>query len=261
MSVQTDAQITKAIYDLVREHGPAHYPSTVPRDLIADLLSDGSEFNSAKRFEQRYAFTNRYTWALPTWGVISKIAAFVGDARVLEVAAGSGLWAALLKAQGVDIVATDRQPWQQERVIDGKQFTGAYPWDGYLDVKRQYALSAVKQYRDCDALMLCWPTYDTSLAYRATREFRGSKLIYVGESDGGCTGDDDFHALLRDKWELVRAHRVCQWSYLHDALYLYQRMGAEGGRRRRNQQKQEGAAELTQQGHWQIQASSAAYGS
>lgn len=40
---------------------------------------------------------------------------------------------------------------------------------------------------------------------------------------GGCTADDEFHDALEQEWEEVASHRLIQWEYIHDWVYVYER--------------------------------------
>jgi hypothetical protein len=74
------------------------------------------------------------------------------------------------------------------------------------------------------ALLLSWPPYDDSFAYEVLEAFPGDTLFYIGEGDGGCTGDDAFFHLLYEDWEEVdycRDH--ISWSGIRDHLTMYRR--------------------------------------
>lgn len=75
-----------------------------------------------------------------------------------------------------------------------------------------------------EAMLLCWPPYDSPMAFDALSAFRGQYLFYIGEGAGGCTADDDFFDLLDEKWELVT---ICEdfysWAGIRDNLHLYKR--------------------------------------
>jgi hypothetical protein len=75
-------------------------------------------------------------------------------------------------------------------------------------------------------LLLIWPPYAEPMAHDALRAFTGRTLVYIGEGDGGCTGDDAFHALIDAEWDEIADHAVPQWWGLHDHLWIYRRKGA-----------------------------------
>ena len=48
------------------------------------------------------------------------------------------------------------------------------------------------------------------MAARCLEHYTGQRLIYIGEGDGGCTADDQFHQMLEEHWEEVENHRGIQ---------------------------------------------------
>jgi hypothetical protein len=73
------------------------------------------------------------------------------------------------------------------------------------------------------SLLLCWPPYNSSFAYDCVRSYAGSTVVYVGEGMGGCTGDDAFHTLLDDDFEVVEVVDIPTWPMMHDRLSVHRR--------------------------------------
>lgn len=73
-------------------------------------------------------------------------------------------------------------------------------------------------------LLLSWPPYDGPMGVDVLRAFQGNSLFYIGEEEGGCTGDQDMHDLLAKGWQqIARCDAHAQWSGIHDQLYYYKR--------------------------------------
>jgi hypothetical protein len=87
-----------------------------------------------------------FAWAIPGDGALAVLARY---GPLLECGAGTGYWAALLRARGADIVACDLAP-------------GHKPW---TPVRRADSITAVRRHRD-RALFLCWPPHDGLVVYR-----------------------------------------------------------------------------------------------
>lgn len=188
-----------------------------PRGDIADL--DVDKYVDDRR--RRDYFIKRYGFAVPSREAIAAIAQFVGIDRLLEVGAGSGAWANVTAATGVFITATDNHSWGQGVVSSvSLQYGLWYP------VHKLGAVAAIRKYRDHNALMLCWPPYDKPMAANALRSFLGSKVIYIGEGEYGCTGDERFHILLSSEWDEQSYVGIPTWQDIHDGLYLYTRRRA-----------------------------------
>jgi len=159
----------------------------------------------------RMKLVARYSWAIPDSRALRTIARY---GPVVEIGAGTGYWAALLRARGVDVAAYDScplpgpNPWHRE---------GAFPWSlvEYGDA------SSAALHRD-RTLFLCWPPYTDSMALDALRQHGGERVIYVGEF-GGCTATDEFHNTLEREFEVIEQVPIHQWPGIHDALFFFRR--------------------------------------
>ncbi|MSQ23008.1 MAG: hypothetical protein EXR58_00400 [Chloroflexi bacterium] len=188
----------------IQRDGPWGY---VPEPDEIALVADEDWERSASQQARRRTFLAFYSYAVPDRASIAAIAAFVHERTVLEVGAGSGLWAKLLAAAGVKVIATD-----------GKE---ASPSD-YFPIATQEAEAAVLAHGECGVLLLCWPPFKNRLAVRALRAFRGERFIYV--ADTRFTADGEFHELLEQGWELKDRLPIPAWPGFEDHVYLYSRI-------------------------------------
>ncbi len=161
--------------------------------------------------DRRRSFIARYAWCVPAREAIEAIADFAGARAILEICAGSGLWARLLGGAGGRVLATDGSPCPPA--------SGAY-----VEVEALEAEQAVREHPEADVLLLVWPPMRDSCAIRATRAFAGDRLIYAG--DVRFTADAAFHGLLAHDWQLLRRLPLPYWPGLDDAVYLYERAPA-----------------------------------
>jgi len=163
-------------------------------------------------FAARNELVQRYAWSIPSPRAIE---ALVSRGPIVEVFAGTGSWASLIKKAGGDIIATDSLP-------------GRNHWckveEPYTDISQLDAVKAAKMYPE-RMLFMSWPPMNEA-AYRCLRAYRGTRLAYIGEDAGGCTATDDFFAELEDpRWLLEETIRIPQWFGLHDTLDFYRRIG------------------------------------
>ncbi len=167
----------------------------------------------------------------PTKSVIQEIAKFISTDKCLEVGSGNGLWAYLLSLENINIIATDNKSESQISAsslrfkkesnkdmclnfgIDEQIFD--YKKKEFLPIKKSDAFDAVEEYQDCNVLFLCWSRVDP------IDKFRGNKIIFIGENDGGCTSCPP-----KNEWNLVKKLEIPQWPGINDFVGLYVKKNA-----------------------------------
>jgi hypothetical protein len=194
------------LWEDIAEHGPKPGRQRSPLMTPEGVHSE---------FQRRDKFVSEYAWGVPSKEAIDKIVEFTGGKPIVEVGAGKGLWAKLLQDAGAQVTATDDFSWENKKAFDPSQgqFTEV------LDMKNEEAA----QLPGHDALMMVWPPYDDPMAQQTLEKFQGDRLVLVGESRGGCTGDDCFHRDLGDQWDLKEHVSIPQWQGIHDDLSLWVR--------------------------------------
>lgn len=71
-------------------------------------------------------------------------------------------------------------------------------------------------------LLLVWPPmHETTV--EALTAYSGERFVYVGEPQGGCTGDEAFFEQLSRDWDLVTMRSIPQWSGINDLMEVYKR--------------------------------------
>jgi len=136
---------------------------------------------------------------------------------IVEIGAGTGYWAKLLREQGAEVSAYDIAPVGGPVANAYKQMTESF---GGVELG---GTKMVKRHPDA-TLFLCWPPYNERMAYDALRKYKGNRLIYIGEGWGGCTGDDRFFELLRDQWKYIEPPVDIDSFYgINDGVFMYER--------------------------------------
>lgn len=164
-------------------------------------------------FEEREQLCHQYAWAIPDDKALSVLAT---HQPLVEVGAGTGYWACLLKKMGVDILAYDVSPVQSggNAYHIGARKSWAEVTTADETVARLYPQRT---------LFLCWPPDINECAYNAVRLYKGNTIIYVGEGPGGCTGSKAFHDELAAHWHLVEQVSIPQWTGTYDSMFIYSR--------------------------------------
>lgn len=165
-------------------------------------------------FMKRHEVVAQYAWAIPSEEAIDKIVEHSPHGLV-EIGAGTGYWARMIRARGIDVRAYDQAPYPAENMHATQLYspveTGG-PEKAALWPKH--------------TLFLCWPPYSDPMAVDALRAYSGDTLLYIGEGSGGCTGDDAFHDELESRWRELEDEMVWlpQWPGIHDVLNVYKRL-------------------------------------
>jgi hypothetical protein len=166
-----------------------------------------------KEWTKRGYFTKKYSWAVPNKTAIQKIKKFSKKEQILEVGAGLGLWAYLLREAGANVIATDDFSWKKKNQ-NKRNFT---------KVEKLNVQNSLNKYKDAGVLLLVWPPYDKPMANNALKKFKGNKLVYIGEDEEGATANDNFDNRLEKHWEQVDQYNIPQWIGLHDNMKFYER--------------------------------------
>lgn len=162
----------------------------------------------------RHALVRIYSWTVTDPESIDFVAAHA-DGGLVDPMAGTGYWAYVLAQLGVDVVCYDANPCHTNN-----------PWHHdaplWVPVAQGYAEVVIDAHPD-RVLLLAWPPYSEPSGNRVLREYAGQRVIYMGESEGGCTGDEDMHERLEAEWVEVAERVPVQWWGLHDRITVYER--------------------------------------
>jgi hypothetical protein len=163
---------------------------------------------------RRRELASRFAWAVPNEAALG----LIGDhGPVLEVAAGTGYWAALLRERGVDVHPTDAEPSGNEYHQAGQV---------WLDVERATAVDAARAWPE-RALLICWPPPDDdSAGYAAVRAYTGDTVLYVGGGADGPTGTARLHREFDLNWTVTDELALPSWPGIPDRLTVWRRSPA-----------------------------------
>jgi len=178
------------------------------RDDIFSLAPDSFRYHA---FRPRFVF--KYAWSIPHKKALEVIAS---HGPIVEIGAGNGYWAYLLANMGVDVVAYDI-------ATDSGMYGGTNSsyWKLWFEVEKGDERMAAK-YKD-RSLFLCWPAYNSPMAEKALKSYKGDTVIYIGEDKGGCTANDKFFVNLEKNFDEVESIELHVWPGIHDRLYIFKR--------------------------------------
>jgi hypothetical protein len=183
------------------------YFFSLPAPCIRDPnvpLRDDLELMLPNWFAFKLPIVSHFSWAVPTQSAIDAIARHA--AGVVEIGAGSGYWAWLLRQVGIATIAYDCSP-------RADTWHPVYPGDEF----------AVSAHPDA-ALFLCWPPVGTDMAFNALRNHKGDYVIYVGEWMRG-NASPEFFDLLTYAFEEIERVVIPQWFMRTDQVSIHKRRG------------------------------------
>jgi len=168
----------------------------------------------------RWRLVDRYAFAIPSPEAIALIARY---SPLVEIGAGSGYWARLLREAGAEIRAYDiapppPRPREREQPQPGETYQFWRQWSRVM----RGGPSVLARYSPAWNLLLCWPPYEKPMAADCLRRFRGRFVVYIGEEDG-CTADETFRQDLAAGWREVERLELPHWEGIWDELTVYER--------------------------------------
>lgn len=161
----------------------------------------------------RRSLVKRFSWTITDPETLTFVAEHSGG-RLVDPMAGTGWWGWLLAQLGIDVAAYDIAPGTNT-------YHEGVPL--YCTVEKLDGAEAVKLHAD-RTLFLSWPPMDDA-GTRILRAYKGSRVIFIGESEGGCTGDEELFEVLAKHWAEAASRVPVQWNGLHDVVTVYERAG------------------------------------
>lgn len=166
------------------------------------LPPSAAEMFSPDWLALKAAIARHFSWAVPNDEAIACIGRYARD--VVEIGAGSGYWAWLMRQAGLNVAAFDNDPprfvWTDVQRGDERAWSG----------------------RPGSTLFLCWPPWATDMAFNALVHYQGPYFIYVGEWMLGNANARFFQRLV-EQYEAVESVAIPQWSARDDHLTVFRR--------------------------------------
>lgn len=132
--------------------------------------------------------------------------------KVLEIFAGNGYLASLLKKEGVDITSTTKFAGH-----DGHHIKMFHPV-----IEKEAIISILEYGSESDVLLASWPTADEAMFYASSLWGSEKDIVFIGEVTvleenklGGCASDNFF-----DNIEIKKEFKTYQGNYLEKALVV-----------------------------------------
>lgn len=159
----------------------------------------------------------QYAWAIPNEKALRILSNF---SPLVEVGAGKGYWASLLRDRGVDILAYDIH---------------VHASDNFTKVLKGGPKKLLEEACKGRNLFLCYPDENSSLAQRCLENFDGEYIIHVGEliiSGGtkccsrapwGRTSSGEFQLSLSEEFHCLLMVKLPRFPFANDYLSVWKR--------------------------------------
>lgn len=195
------------------------------RDIDLDYMLDPDSWRKPPigdmldEIKIRSEYIQRFGFAVLTPATVELLKAYQ---PLVEIGCGSGYWSYELQKAGIDVVATEPYPEKSGAYRDAR-------WKMFTAAEIIHGPAAAKKYPGRTLLMV-WPDYEVNWPAETLAGYAGRHVIYVGEGEGGCTGDDRYHRRLDRDFECLKVQRIPNFFGIHDKLHIYQRKEKTNGR-------------------------------
>lgn len=159
-------------------------------------------------YSLRMALVRKFSWSVPDDFSLDLIASL--KMPIVEIGAGTGYWGWIFRQMGIECHLYDKKP-------------GVNHYVNHLWTEITTGDESCAANHPNSALFLCWPVYEDPMAFNALSQYRGDTVIYVGEPASGCCGDDNFFALLNEKFIEESFDRKISYYGIHDRIVIYRR--------------------------------------
>ena len=199
-----------------------YYLSKIIKESLLKDIND--EFKKIKEIIRHYGimsiemavfrveFNSKFSYYIPNENSLSEIKTFVAEDKILEIKSGLGLWAYLLKLSNVEVKATDSSIKDLSKL--------------YTNVEELEFQEALKKYNDYNVLMLIGK-FDGNLDKNYLENFKGNKLIYIGEKNYYIPEEEEeknaFFDELNNNWDLHKEINIPNLPEIDSKVYLYKK--------------------------------------
>lgn len=206
---------------------------TMPRNEIHYILRSGTSGgrysddgrwadDAYKKHIDRHDFVRKYSWSIPCKEAIDTIKKYARP-PLYDLMAGTGYWAKILNDAGVKTYASDMHLGRYN----------PYKHDSsHIKIRRKNAIIgaySIQRARNSQGwhgdILLSWPPYESSTPTDILDTLPvGTRVFYLGEGYGGCTGDVAMHTNFNKNFKELEEVYLPKFEGLHDSLIVYEKI-------------------------------------
>jgi len=193
----------------------SHYFKVTPPIINGMNNREYKEWLAAFHVSVRGPLVRKYSWAIPTEEAVRAV---IEHGPVVEMGAGTGYWAYLVKLLGGDIIAYDINPPAKEHSLAE---WNVWHDNGIFTEILKGSPGILDQHSD-RTLFLCWPPADSIMAMDCLGGWAGETLIFIGER--GVTAEKNFFNQLDNHFSLQKIIPIPQWANANDAMTIWKKL-------------------------------------
>lgn len=201
--------------------------ANTPRKEIENKMKSGE--NVHYYYPNRDIFTSKFGWSIPCKEALDAIKKYARE-PLHDLMAGTGFWAKILNMSGIKTIAYDRHSNIKKNHYHGK---GGHKSKIHFNLIRKNALRVgydMSKERIKGDVFLSWPPYLCPAASDLLSILKiGTRVFYIGEGMGGCTGDLSFHINLDTNFTLLEKVYLPNFPGIHDDMYIYEKIKNDPG--------------------------------
>lgn len=195
--------------------------ANTPRKEIEERMRIGEKTHYY--YPDRDVFISKFGWSIPCKEALDAIKKYIRE-PLYDVMAGTGFWAKILNMAGIETIAHDIQINTKKNHYHKLQGNKGMP---HIKLKRKNALRTgydMSIGRIKGDVFLSWPPYECPVASELLSMLKiGTRVVYIGEDIGGCTGDLSFFTNLKNNFKLLEKVYLPNFPGIHDDMYIYEK--------------------------------------
>jgi hypothetical protein len=160
-----------------------------------------------------HALRREFAYAIPNEEALAEIQK---HGPVVEIGAGKGYWASLLRERGAKVAAFDKFPLEMGK--NEYHDVGDRP---FTEIEKG-SVEQVRKFPD-HKLLLVWPPPNEPMALNALNQYKGKTVFYVGEEHADYIGDMAFQRQLNERFEIKKQIPLPNFPGYDDMLHVYER--------------------------------------
>jgi len=210
------------------------FPRKIIQSWISTQNTDVGELKKwdalDKSYQQRKTFTKFFGWSVPCKEAIDLIKKYIRE-PLYDVMAGTGYWSRILKKAGVNVKTSDIH-----KVFDKNYYHRSEQpvlsnnnpvKSDKIKIRRKNALKIgydLSKRRIKGDIFLSWPPYECPVATDILNMIPiGTRVFYIGEDKGGCTGDLSFHVTLSKNFNMLGREFLPNFEGIHDSISVHEK--------------------------------------